>query len=104
MPELLVRTMRCVLVRGLVPVTTAPATTAPVGSTTVPVIAPVGAWAQTRVAIVTRANAYATEQVIPNLFQVVNTSMVGSRWSKYTPFVQSRLVHTATQVGSTEAA
>ena len=53
MPELLVLTTRWVLVLGLVTVTAAPATTAPVGSTTVPVISPVGPCALERAVIKT---------------------------------------------------
>src|SRR5436309_3494635 len=64
MPELLVFTTRWVLVLGLVTVTVTPATTAPVGSTTVPVIAPVGACAQPTAAIKTIVNKNASKRRI----------------------------------------
>src|SRR5712691_160659 len=75
MPELLVFTTRWVLVLGLVTVTVAPATTAPVGSTTVPVISPVGPCAQERAAIKTIVNSKVIERRIPVLLlQEVYTS------------------------------
>src|SRR6266849_6602088 len=67
MPELLVFTTRWVLVLGLVTVTVAPATTAPVGSTTVPVISPVGPCAQVRAASKTIVNSKVIERRIPVL-------------------------------------
>src|SRR5712691_2682014 len=67
MPELLVFTTRWVLVLGLVTVTVAPATTAPVGSTTVPVISPVGPCAHERAATKTIVNGKVIERRIPVL-------------------------------------
>src|SRR5438046_2470055 len=91
MPELLVFTTRWVLVLGLVTVTVTPATTAPVGSTTVPVIAPVGACAQPPAAIKTIVNKNSSKRRISTSLKPVlqlasqkrHPRVLGS--SQYTP-------------------
>src|ERR1700674_5101493 len=75
MPELLVFARRWVLVLGLVTVTVAPATMAPVGSTTVPVISPAGPCARERAAIKNIVNSKVIARRIPVLLlQEVYTS------------------------------